>query len=35
MFHISKVELRRLASRQEARELLGDVVAGKVDAYEG
>ena len=30
----SKVERRRLASRQAARELLQDLVDGKADAYE-
>jgi hypothetical protein len=34
MSPISKVELHRLASRQVARELLRDVVAGKADAYQ-
>ena len=30
----SKIESRRLASRQAGRELLQDLVADKVDAYE-
>jgi hypothetical protein len=30
----SQVERRRLASRQAAKELLEDLVAGKADAYE-
>ena len=31
----SKIENRRLASRQAATEILRDLVAGKADAYEG
>jgi hypothetical protein len=31
---ISKVDLRRLASRQAAKELLQNLVAGKADAYQ-
>jgi hypothetical protein len=31
---ISKVELRRLASRQEAAELLQNLIAGEVEAYQ-
>lgn len=34
MSPVSKVKLRRLASRRAARDLLQDLVAGKVDAYE-
>jgi len=34
VFPISKVELRRLASRRAARELLQNLMAGKADAYE-
>ena len=34
MFPISKAKLRRLASRQAARELLQDLVAGKADTYQ-
>ena len=34
MSPISKVKLRRAASRRTARDLLQDLVAGKVDTYE-
>jgi hypothetical protein len=34
MAAISKVELRRLASRQAAKALLQDLLAGKADAYQ-
>ena len=35
MSRTSKIENRRLASRQAATEILRDLVAGKADAYEG
>ena len=34
MSPISKVERRRLASRQAARKLLQDLIAGEADAYQ-
>ena len=35
MSRTSKIENRRLASRQAATEILRELVAGKADAYEG